>query len=313
MIVIRYCGGLGNQMFQYAMQYSLTRKYPSQVIKGENFHYNIEHEHNGFELDNVFKIKIKLASKADFRKVYNGLIYSKKCQKLPKNIKRFILHNFQNKYLSIMNRIFRKKAKKTIYDDSQNNYVDKIDELQNGDWYLRGFWQRTDYFEPYRDELINIFSLESKLSDFDKKLLKKLSSKEVVAVHVRGGDFLNAKYNLCDISYYKKALDIINPNNLPLVIFTDDVEYAKNFFKNYTIDAIISHDITQSKIDMYMMSKAKSIVISNSTFSFWGAYLSTIKSQEVVAPRYASWDGKQYRLFPVRKKWIIVDNSNERN
>src|SRR5699024_3490366 len=102
--------------------------------------------------------------------------------------------------------------KKTIYDDSQNNYVDKIDELQNGDWYLRGFWQRTDYFESYRDELINIFSLESKLSDFDKKLLKKLSSKEVVAVHVRGGDFLNAKYNLCDISYYKKALDIINPN-----------------------------------------------------------------------------------------------------
>ena len=42
MIVIRYCGGLGNQMFQYAMQYSLTRKYPSQVIKGENFHYNID-------------------------------------------------------------------------------------------------------------------------------------------------------------------------------------------------------------------------------------------------------------------------------
>lgn len=307
MIIIRFCGGLGNQMFQYAMYLSLKQKYPNNVVKAEIFHYNIENEHNGFELTKVFNLDIDYATKKELRKVFNGIIFDEKYSCFPPIIKSFLLKSFQNRYLSLANRVFVQKSKMLIFDDPENRFVKKINQLENGNWYLRGFWQRTDYFEKIRNCILKSFNLTCKLSKNDLELCNLLLSGKCIAVHVRGGDFISPKYNLCDFSYYSKALKKIK-SSLPLIVFTDDVNYAKNLFQKFTVKAFVSHDISKSKIDMYMMSMSKKIILSNSTFSFWGAYLSTIKNQCVIAPKYASLDGTIYRLFPKRNSWIIVDN-----
>lgn len=311
MIIVRFCGGLGNQMFQYAMYLSLKHKYPNNIVKAEIFHYNIENEHNGFELPEVFNLDIDYANKKELRKVYNGIIFDEKYSYLSPKIKLFLLKSFQNKYLSIVNRIFMNKAKMLILDDSENRFVEKINYLSNGNWYLRGFWQRTDYFEEARDYILNSFDLTCQLSKNDLELCDLLLSGKCIAVHVRGGDFISPKYNLCDFSYYNSALKKIK-TKLPLIVFTDDVNYARSLFQKFTVKAFVSHDVSNSKIDMYMMSLSKKIILSNSTFSFWGAYLSKIKHQFVVAPKYASLDGTTYRLFPSRDSWLIIDNKKER-
>ena len=144
MIIVKYCGGLGNQMFQYAMQLVLTKMYDNQEIKGEKYHYFLENEHNGFELTNYFGIDINMATKKEVRKVYNGIIPNALYSKLPLKIKRGILLKYQYIYLNLMNKILKNKSMKVINDEKHNNYVEKIHDLGNGDWYLRGLWQRVD-------------------------------------------------------------------------------------------------------------------------------------------------------------------------
>ena len=167
MIIIRFCGGLGNQMFQYAMYLSLKQKYPNNVVKAEIFHYNIENEHNGFELTKVFNLDIDYATKKELRKVFNGIIFDEKYSCFPPIIKSFLLKSFQNRYLSLANRVFVQKSKMLIFDDPENRFVKKINQLENGNWYLRGFWQRTDYFEKIRNCILKSFNLTCKLSKND--------------------------------------------------------------------------------------------------------------------------------------------------
>lgn len=311
MIIIRICGGLGNQMFQYSMYLTLKQKYPNQTIKTETFHYFLENEHNGLELEKLFNITLNNATKKELRKIYNGIIPSKKYEKMSPKLKKFILNKFQYKYLSLLNHLKKKKAKSLILDSENNEYLEKIDNLEIGDWYLRGFWQRTEYYENIRPLLMKTFPLNCNLNSQEKKILKELKEGKYIAVHVRGGDFINPKYNLCHKEYYKDAISKFQNIEKKLIIFTDDKNYAKTLLKEFNISIILSHGIEKSLIDMYMLSHAKNIIVSNSTFSFWGAYLSNISNQKVVAPKYASFDGKNYRFYPSRKNWIIINNEKK--
>ena len=200
---------------------------------------------------------------------------------------------------------------KVINDEKHNNYVEKIHDLGNGDWYLRGLWQRVDYFEKNRQDILNAFPLKCEISFEEKEIVTKLKNGQYIAVHVRGGDFMNSKFNLCDANYYERAIKEINDENLPLVVFTDDEKYSKKLLEKFNIAYYISHDIDNSIVDMYMLSMAKKVIVSNSTFAFWGAYLSEIENQEVICPKYATWDGSCYRLFTQRNFWKVLDNSKK--
>lgn len=313
MIIIKYQGGLGNQMFQYAMQLALMKKYKNQEIKGDNFYFSLNDEHNGFELEQYWGININVPTKKELRKVYNGIIQT---SKITNKLKRFIIRKSENKYQYVMDFFFKNKKNAIIKDDEKfNNYVDKIENLYTGNWYLVGFWQRTDYFEEYREDIINAFKLNCIVSTEEADIVEKLKNGEFVAVHVRGGDFIssknNSKHNLCDYNYYEQAIEELNKEKLPLIVFTDDEEYSKKILSKYNVFKFINHGATNSVVDMYMLSMAKKVIISNSTFAFWGAYLSNIKDQQVICPKYATWNENNYRHFPKRDFWKTLDNSKK--
>lgn len=301
MIIVKYSGGLGNQMFQYAMHFALQKKYKNQEVKGEKFHYLVTPEHNGFELEKIFDIDINWATQEELRE-------------FPIICKIVSPRNNINKIILKINKFIKKitSRKKIIYDDEKfNNYVDKIDNLNTGKWYLDGFWQRTDYFEDYRNDIIKVFNLKCTISPEEIDIVNKLKNGEIIAIHVRGGDFINPKHNLCNGEYYEQAIKEINKENLPMVVFTDDKEYAKKILGKFNIIKYISHGVLNSKIDMYMLSMSKKVIISNSTFAFWGVYLSNINEQKVICPKYATYDGKDYRKFPKREFWKDLDNSKK--
>ena len=70
MIIVKFCGGLGNQMYQFAMLIALQKKYPKQEIKADISHYMLFEEHNGFELSSYFGIKLNYALYQEVKKVY---------------------------------------------------------------------------------------------------------------------------------------------------------------------------------------------------------------------------------------------------
>lgn len=309
MIIVRYCGGLGNQMYQYAMQVVLEEKYPQQTFKADLFHYNLLNEHNGFELDKYFNLKINVANYKEVRRVFNGLIPRKIYRVLPINCRKKIAYKYQNKYWTLRNRIYPNRNTHVIQDNSIDSFYGK--DLTHGDWYIRGMWQNLAWFDQYRDRIVNKFLWDIMLNDAEQKILEELKQGDAVAIHIRGGDFLNPTYNLCDANYYNNAYNLIDKPSKPVYIFTDDKEYAESMFKSLKIKGIVSHDLDNSIKDMYMMSQSKYLIISNSTFSFWGAYLNTNINGTIVAPEFAIFNGKSYNKFPIRKEWKLVYNGRQ--
>ncbi len=314
MIIIKYCGGLGNQMYQYAMKVVLKSRFPNQVFKDDISHYNLLNEHNGFELNKYFNIEFDFAKPSEIRKVYNGFVPGKISSKLPLRIRKKILYKYQYYYRKISDKLQPKKISKTLEESSACDF--DWNRLRDGDWYISGMWQNTELFNCYREKIIEEFDWKIELDDKDKMICTELESGDSVAIHVRGGDYIkNAQnhYELCGYDYYKKTLQHITQEKINVYIFTDDIDYSKSIFQNMeciNISGFVSHGVNDSIKDMYMLSRAKKLIIANSTFSFWGAYLNMCETSEIIAPKYAFYNGDEYVMFNHAKKWILVDNSH---
>ena len=139
---------------------------------------------------------------------------------------------------------------------------------------IQGYCQSSKYFDCYKDEIIsNYINLDYDdqiiVDNYINYLKKKFRNKKLVAIHIRRGDYIQLGWNL-PISYYLDCIKEFDDTNV-FIIFTDDKEWCKLNF-NYTIC-----DINIDYIELFIMSKMDSIIISNSTFSWWGAYLGNNK------------------------------------
>lgn len=304
MIIVRYCGGLGNQMYQYAMQVALEKRFPQQQFKADVFHYHLLKEHNGFELDRYFGIQLNYASRREIRQVYAGLVPGAWWKYLPWSVQDFVAHRLQGRYLRVMEHLKPKLSARTV---KEVNLSDRIDRMGTGDWYLKGMWQNAALFEDCQQEIAAAFHLAPALSAEEQGIVSELTEGRAAAVHVRGGDFLKGSvYNLCGKEYYQKALAQL-PADIPLYVFTDDKPYAGTLLGEYAVKAYLSHPIEESIKDLYMMSRAKYQIISNSTFSFWSGFLN-VNSATVVCPKYATRMKTGFHTASCKSSWIVIDN-----
>lgn len=312
MIIVAYMGGLGNQLFIYSMQTVLEILYPNQKVKADIHHYNLFNEHNGFELNEYFDIDFDFATKKESAHIFDGFVcpdWMSRVQ-IPRSIRWRIATTGQRFYIAVKRRLQRQN--RTIRDLPNIGFNSKIFDLPDGDWFFWGLWQSVDYFEVYAKEIRNRLRFRLNIDSKDKKIIEKLTEGDLIAVHIRGGDFVNPMYQLCKKEYYEKASDRIERRShirKRYCVFTDDTDYAKTVLPQGMIEVIVSHPKDQSIIDMYMISCARYTILSNSTFAFWGAFLNKNDNADVVAPRYSYYKDGQYALFPRLKNWEIVDNN----
>jgi hypothetical protein len=134
---------------------------------------------------------------------------------------------------------------------------------------LDGFFQRHELFDNIWEKLIKeIFRVPE---DFHPN---------TIGVHIRRGDFLNdtANFPVQPKEYYTKALNLLNYKNYKVIICTDDIQWCKQNFKEFEI-----REKTAELDDIYFLANCEKLVLSNSTFSFWSAYLSLSK-REIIFP-----------------------------
>ena len=148
---------------------------------------------------------------------------------------------------------------------------------------IRGYFQSLKYFEEVQDDIIDMFSPTNEVK---KEIYKKYGDiTKRVSIHIRRGDYLKFPdiHPVCNENYYKNAIS--NFKNNSFIIFSDDIGWVENNFKD--IDFIIAKE--KDYIELYMMSMCKANIIANSTFSWWGAFLN--KNKEVcIAPKL--WFGE---------------------
>lgn len=305
MIIVRISGGLGNQMFQYALICVLKKTYPNTEIKADISDYKRVHAHTGYSLHRYFNIDIPIATKSEIDKIsyipcdfmrpemktgFGGIFY-----KLG-----YKFYHKKREYLKPFN----------ISDYIFNIYNPEVFQLNpKKHWYLNGYWQNKMYFTSINQDFHNIFKFTRNFSSDDAGIIEEIKKQNSVSVHVRRGDYVSSSFDICDKNYYLSAKKIIEDKieNPVYYFFSDDPKYVEEEFKEFSDKIVISHKTEDCDIDMYMMAQCKHGINANSSFSFWG---STLKKQSgiIISPKYTL--KKQYKKYESvhLDNWIIINN-----
>lgn len=265
-IVVAIKGGLGNQMFEYAMARALQIEYP-----GAKLILDISKTHRPFALG-IFEL-------------INHVETIKDCR-------YFKYHIEESRFLRIITKYFPRLTcnffqKKGVFFWNHLSYM-KIPKIEN-DIFINGYWQSVKYFDLYKMDILKDFEFMMPIAEKNEFLMKEIINSESVCVHVRLGDYCyqgNEDYQVCKPEYYLKCIEELK-NELKkacFFVFSDEIEKAKEFFKTCSAPIIYVEADNAPHEDLQLMSLCKHFVISNSTFSWWAQYLSQNPNKIVYAP-----------------------------
>lgn len=269
LLVVKFKGGLGNQMFQYSL-YRKFLKLGRKVAADTSWYQEYQ---KTFDLLEVFpEIRINAEdgkAAAHYEKLYRDRsVFDKIIQKL--------FPQFRYKTVEQEDLIFQKnvlKCKRGLID---------------------GYWQTKKYWDDMEDEILENYQFQKIEDDSAKKLSALLEQETTVSVHVRRGDYLlpeNQKIfgNICTDEYYQRAIAYVSERvpNVRIVYFTNDLDWVKE--NDTSKNAIYVGDYLPEGYpdwyDLYFMSRCTHHILANSTFSWWGAFLGKNEGNIVVAPK----------------------------
>ena len=158
-------------------------------------------------------------------------------------------------------------------------------------------FQSEKYF-PNRDFIINLFAPSKKVL-YELKKYEGILKGTTCAIHVRRGDYLNHASQdgylvnnvLQPSHYFQQAINTIGHVDRYL-IFSDDIEWCKTSF---SLKNLVFIENEKDYIEIFLQSKCTHNIISNSSFSWWGAYLNQNPTKRIIAP----------------KKWFKDDMKND--
>ena len=273
--IIRYQGGLGNQMFQYA--YKLRLKSMGFKVYDDLSFYYFNQQYMPFVLTEVFNnIQIdECSSNMLVTKAVRGIVKKKDIYKLDEN---YTLYNEYN--------------------------------LTTAGWH-EGYWQSYKYYESIMQEINHVFQFEKTKNSYVANLAKEIQCLNAISIHVRAGDYLKKENyknfgGICTKEYYNNAIEYmsIHLSNPVFFVFSDDVDWVK---KNIPIKNVIYMDNKKTNdyedwMDMYFMSICKHNIIANSSFSWWGAWLNRNSDKIVICPKKWTQEYDNIEICP--RDWI---------
>lgn len=170
--------------------------------------------------------------------------------------------------------------------------------------------------EAVRDDVLNAFTFRPFTDNRNLALMKEVQATQSVAIHVRKGeDYRSRIYyqGTCPVDYYQKAVKLINEKvkNPRFYVFADNKEWVKENFNDFDYTLVEGNPIAGygSHYDMQLMSLCRHNILSNSTYSWWGAFLNRNPDKTVVLPDiwFNPESCQEYTSKPVRcEGWIAL-------
>jgi hypothetical protein len=238
-------GRLGNQLFQYSICFAAAKELNTELILPEQ---NILHT-NPFmkcHLYDVFNLKTKTSNNLEINNIF----------KEPCNIEDDIInYDYEN----------------LIYNIPNNTSIE-------------GWFQSYKCFIKYEKELKNELIIHDELILKAKNILQKYNNKEIISIHFRRGDYVQEYKNLFylnDVEYINKAIKHFD-GDYNFFVTSDDIEWCKNNFYNYK--NFYFSEGSNDLLDFILMSLCDHNIISNSTFSWWAAFLNKNINKKVIMP-----------------------------
>lgn len=192
---------------------------------------------------------------------------------------------------------YKKNLFKNLKDDKRENYFQFIYNEPTFSYrpipkeknlLLNGFFQTEKYFATYKSDISKVFDIDfNKCKSIRNNLEQRVGSDNITSIHIRRGDYLTKPnyHPTPNLEYYYGAIDIIKDTKF--IIVSDDIEWCKS---NFNSDDIFFSDFTNDIDDLYLIMMCNNKIISNSSFSWWGVYLSEFDGK-VIAPK--NWFGTE--------------------
>jgi Glycosyl transferase family 11 len=197
-------------------------------------------------------------------------------------------------------------------------YDAEIWQIRDGTW-LAGWFQSASYFANWEDKVRHWYCPSKAVSGEVQEIIYNLpeSPGDMIAVHVRLGDYLSQLGSYADSQtgwalpkkYYERALAKF-PRDAPIALFSDDIGAAKALLPRPP--SWVSQ-ATSATVDLFLMSSFPQLIIANSSFSWWAAWLNQHAARIIVAPKYhVGW--REHRWFPADigvEGWAYVEAQND--
>ncbi|MCA9035096.1 MAG: alpha-1,2-fucosyltransferase [Planctomycetaceae bacterium] len=270
MIICRFLGGLGNQLFQYAAARSLANRCRSEVVADSRLFAS--YKLHSYLIDR-FPVRMVDASSADLR----GMI-------LPPE-KRGPVNWL---YWSVRNR-----GRLNVFREKTLRYQPQFEDLADNT-YLWGYWQSEKYFRSIEPLLREELAIPEPADEANQEALKQIRSELSVSLHIRRGDYVsNSKTNqihgTCSLDYYQEAARFMadqSGEHPVFFVFSDDSVWTRENLKLPFPMKFMSHNPVDVPLaDLKLMSSCRHHVIANSSFSWWGAWLNPSPEKTVIACR----------------------------
>ncbi len=281
MNIIRMTGGLGNQMFQYALYLKL--KMLGKQVKMDDV---TEYENRDARPIMLwcFDLSYPRASREEINQLTDG-------------------------FMKLGHRIRRKlRGRKSLeYQEQSCNYDEEV--LTKEPAYLTGYFQSEKYFQDIEKQVREAFRFSDeiwkrtdtgtveKIKNYQREIEKSLS----VSIHVRRGDYMEneAVYgHICTEVYYKRAVELMREKYPGAVffVFSNEPEWTEEWIRDqygkengFTVIEGTSEET--GYMDLFLMSRCKHHILANSSFSWWGAWLNPDKDKTVIVP--SKWFNNQ--------------------
>ena len=256
MIIAQIAGGLGNQLFMYAVGRCLAHRLNAEFKLDMSSCPADENSHSRYRLFE-FNIAENLASGEEIESVK-----ASNCVEEPSHLHKDI------------------------------GYMPEVLNAPD-DTYTRGYFQSEKYFIEIEDIIRREFTLKDFEGEHSRHWLEKIQGAEcAVSLHIRHGDYtslgLLGLFGVMPVKYYYdcvEELKKISPQ-ITLFVFSDDINWAKRNLL-FDVPTEFVEGCERDCDEMFLMSQCRHNIIANSTFSWWGAWLNPNPDKKVFAP--ARW------------------------
>jgi hypothetical protein len=187
------------------------------------------------------------------------------------------------------------------FNFNENIFNDCPDDVD-----VYGYFQTEKYFQHIKDEVKKDFTFKKDLMDECQEFFNSaFGEQEIISLHIRRGDYtINSNHPVQPIDYYEKSLTKL-PDNIPVLVFSDDPEWCQKQ-EIFEPERFYVSENNTTEFDLCFMAFASYHIIANSSFSWWGAWLSD--SKKVIAPK--NWFGGDCINHNTKdlycKNWILL-------
>ena len=293
-IIAELRGRLGNQLFIFAASYSLAQKLGAELYFNSRRIRRTEDNLLPLVIGSLYKeANLKILRQVGHNPHNpNAQIWIRLWYKIRRTIIAFIRRNTG--------------LKPAIFEEISSMHYDSSVTKLDLSVYLKGFFQNKLYFEDYQNQIFDILSKKLQITRMDSNM-----KGPVISVSFRRGD-----YNSLDIAlpleYYENALIYMEKHITigTLMLFGDDWDFVQLLVEKWRNNYSVVNGLTLGSdpiAQLRHMAKGDHVIISNSSFAWWGAWLGDRNRPDqhriVIAPK--GWiKGENSQMIPER--WIQI-------